>query len=694
MSNKIYEDYLAAQPQFKSIQSYDRVDIDDNSIGDLNVYRWWGEFGLKPEPRTIVSTRKDEHGNIEYYIPAHKGKGGKSIEEKIIDKNKLFYTDKEHPRIGTISLFNNSYAISSDAAYQIHNNAPLIDDQETRKTLMDLGDCSIKALVQATREGKMGLSSYDYSDFMFCKHLGRVSNNYMVTLRRFPNPAGDHINLTMHGEDGGLESQVQKHLPDIGRMITWIGTPGNSMENILKYNVLMPYKELQSSIEQVSGGGETGGIMGSILNITNASYAGMVMGGTAGSSSIPYLQSVTNFLGRRSPTIGKLGNLMSGPPGAEGSFGAYDKNKNYGPVDVIAKTHMRAGGEDGGLEFNQEISLVFDYELRSYDGINTRAAFLDLIANILAVTYVNGKFWRGAYMGTGVSQNKLFSNLPLYNMDPPPTLSGILNAGWQSLGMIGQQLNGGKEIKGIGDIWNAVKQLGNNLMTMFTGGLLNSLGRPQRQAVNSLLNDSPTGLWHLTIGNPKHPIMSMGNMILTDVQIQHYGPLGLDDFPTGLKVEIKLKHAMPRDAMKIEQMYMMGDFRIYQPLGADANHMYENAQLLRGKNSPKKSNTTPMSITGGINLTIPPGLKDPIMTGFGKLKKGFQIGVDKTVALTSSALNNSAASLNEMAEKYKATAQRYKQKFGTDDVQNIRYATEEGYLGANGEDEKVLETKK
>lgn len=575
MSNKIYSHNIDIHP-FKSISSYDRVDVDNDVVNNMNYYRHWGVFGLKDEPSLMVWTRMT-NGKLEYYIPAHKDINDKQVEEiPNIPESEVYYTDKRNPRVGTKSLFNNVNAVAFQPEYAIHGNSPLIDTPEIRKRMRDLGDCSIKALVNASAEGRMGRAVYDYNDFMFCKYLGQASNNYLVTLRRFPFPAGDNINLVLHGEDKN-ENDTQGHMPDVGRLVTWMGTPGNDMENILKYKVLMPYKELTSSIEQTSGGGEGGGLMGTITNLVSPSYAHSVYKGRAGSGSIAHLKALTQTKVGGMMGMGRIGDLMQGPRD-EGAFGHMDRTKNYGPVDVIAKTHIRQGGEDGGLEFSQEINLTFDYELRSYDNINTRAAFLDLLGNILAVTYVNGRFWGGAYMGTGVSQSKLFSNLPIYNMKQPFNFSDMYNAGIASMKMIAQELNGGKPLSGPRDIINAAVQLGKNLLSVVAGGMLNALGRPQRQAVNSLLNDSPVGLWHLTIGNPKHPIMSMGNMILTDVNIQHYGRLGMDDFPVGLRVNISLKHGMPRDAKGIEHMYMMGDSRIYQPMGKDLLYMYETAE--------------------------------------------------------------------------------------------------------------------
>ena len=591
MSNKIYDHNIDIQP-FKSVMPYDRVDVDNDVVNDMNYYRHWGVFGLKDEPSLMVWTRMT-NGQVEYYIPAHKDLNDKDVPEvSNIPESEVYYTDQRNPRVGTKSLFNNVNAVAFQPEYTIHANAPLIDSREVRKRMRDLGDCSIKALVNASREGQMGRAVYDYNDFMFCKYLGQVSNNYLITLRRFPFPAGDNINLVLHGEDPN-ENETQKHMPDNGRLVTWMGTPGNDMENILKYKVLMPYEELTSTIEQTSGGGEGGGIMGTITNLINPAYANSVYRGRAGSGSISHLKALTQTRAGGMMGMGRIGDLLQGPRD-EGASGHMDRTKNYGPVDVIAKTHIRAGGDKGGLTFEQEINLTFDYELRSYDNINTRAAFLDLLGNILTVTYVDGRFWGGAYMGTGVSQSKLFSNLPIYNLQQPFNFGDIYNAGVASLKMIGQELNGGMPISGPRDIVNAAIQLGKNMLSVLAGGLLNGLGRPQRQAVNSLLTNAPVGLWHLTIGNPKHPIMSMGNMILTDVNIQHYGRLGLDDFPVGLRVNISLKHGMPRDAKGIEHMYMMGDSRIYQHMDEDLLYMYEAAQPVdskpkgKGKSSKNK----------------------------------------------------------------------------------------------------------
>jgi len=305
--------------------------------------------------------------------------------------------------------------------------------------------------------------------------------------------------------------------------------------------------------------------------MASGSYRNGMLDGRTGESGINFIKTALTPFG-----LGGLGDALKAPPDNSWAY-HMDENKTYGPVDAITQTHYRQGAEDGGIKFEHNITLTFDYELRSFDGINTRAAFLDLLANILAVTFTNATYWGGAIRSNGAAQSNVFANLPIFHMKEPVTFSGIGDAVIES---IAQTARGFGFTGGIKGALQAAENLLKGIGTGITAGLLNSLGRPQKSALNSLINFAPTGLWHLTIGNPKHPIMSMGNMILDNCTIEHYGPLGLDDFPTGLRVNITLKHGMPRDNLRIENMYMNGDYRIYQPLGNRTYLAWQTAEEL------------------------------------------------------------------------------------------------------------------
>ena len=105
--------------------------------------------------------------------------------------------------------------------------------------------------------------------------------------------------------------------------------------------------------------------------------------------------------------------------------------------------------------------------------------------------------------------------------------------------MKGEIANGYENLKGLVTDWfkntdfnKLATNIFNNGIDAVTGILQNHLGRPAIYQFNSILDGDLTGLWHLTVGNPLNPIMSIGNLIMTKAEVQHYGPLGIDDFPT------------------------------------------------------------------------------------------------------------------------------------------------------------------
>ena len=68
-----------------------------------------------------------------------------------------------------------SYDPLHSSELRISHNAPLIDTPENRLAMRDISrDCSIKNLVEDSKQGLLGRAIYSYSDFMYCKYLGRT----------------------------------------------------------------------------------------------------------------------------------------------------------------------------------------------------------------------------------------------------------------------------------------------------------------------------------------------------------------------------------------------------------------------------------------------------------------------------------------------------------------------------------------
>ena len=493
-------------------------------------------------------------------------------------------------------------------------------DRGNSSVFNNLGDCRISTLVNMSRYkvSLLGQARYKYADFMFCKELG-MPNNHLITLRRYASPVGDMIHGSgavdnryynvvstatgIMGKGDGDISKLPKdkqnsvksirlfnnssQLSDIGHMCCYFGGEDNKLEDILKYSFKSTYKEMNSEIQrQNSLEDARESPLGMLINSTSRGYVSHMLKGDAGMNNI--VKWGANKIG------GNIGKVFGAQPWYHGSEALYhvDKNKIYEPKNTIQQMDYY----EGKLQFTHEFTLVFSYKLRAYDNISPKAAMLDLLANILQTTYNRGRFWGGAKQINGPQPNpsawnkansfidntwdKLGSGIATFlngGVDFSQllgNLSSMVSGIIQAAGNVAKDIvnQGDGTVKGTATVagkklgkfildWN--KKLG--ISDMLKGSIKDALGRPQLYAWDSLLTGDNTGMWHLTIGNPLQPIVTIGNLEVTNTEIQHLGPLGIDDFPTELKVTVSLKHARPRDSVSIEKMYMMGAKRIYKP---------------------------------------------------------------------------------------------------------------------------------
>lgn len=464
---------------------------------------------------------------------------------------------------------------------RIARNIPLLDTPDNREKIRARSGCTVRELVQASQKGYFGTAVYSYADFMYCKHLGRVPNNYLITVRRYPMPMLDSVQPRGIGKmrkPGNPGTYNEAPVP-IGTMVTWFGVSGNNIKDILKYDYQMDWEEKTAGWEDIqkSGGGEDG-----IFNQLEAAFNPATRKAYTQGHQIPALEKLMpgSFNAGQSPY----------PNPWELNMQQCDKNKIYGPIDRVKKAYARGGN---GLDFHHEFSLVFEYQLKAYNGINPRQAMLDLIASILSVTYTTGGFWKGGYRQAGVRQSSMFTNMALFKAHG--TFTNFYDALCTDIKTFSGSVMDSIESNG-GIIQTALK-LANNALGMLAGGLLNKFGRPARYFAPSLISDAPVGLWHITFGNPNHPIMVMGNMILLNTEIEHSGPLGLDDFPENLKVTMKFTRGKPRDQYGIENLYMGGEDRIYTSMDKKLADMYRTAQNY--KNSGNDS-----QMTDGVDTNV------------------------------------------------------------------------------------------
>lgn len=489
-----------------------------------------------------------------------------------------------------------------DSAYININYNPF-----NAKLITNTSNCTMRELVALSHQPNsvLGQARYKYADFIFCKDLGKVSNNHMITLRRFAHPVGDNIfrftgkayrNTVEYGQNDFQENA------SIACMVTWFGTDDNKLDDILKYSFKSTWKELKAEIQERDSKEDDpdNGLIGLLANSFSPTYNKQVARGMAGTNSI-WNKLGSRVFGGAVNSVGRIVGQGSAESNGVNSHGMSqwdkmymraDQNKVYTPKNTIQSTHIY----EGRLEFSHEFTLNFSYKLRAYDVMNPKTVMLDLIGNILEMTYNRGHFWGGEKRIIGPPRNN--SSIAKTNafidrqwnklegfalgfangtLDWKGILGSLSDAANSALSSAKTAAEETISSKGANLVSIAQKMVNNFVKAGASGALLgqlkNALGRPAVYCFDSLLDGAPVGLWHVTIGNPKNPIAAFGNLILENTQITHTGPLGFDDFPSEIKVTCTLKHGRPRDLTEISRMYTKGVSAFYNTL--DKNKLSE-----------------------------------------------------------------------------------------------------------------------
>lgn len=389
---------------------------------------------------------------------------------------------------------------------------------------------TITNIIEQTRKVSNNLGYlYEYSDFAMCKYLGKIPNNYLITLRRFPYPTEDDIITPVAiGADGKTKPTCS---PDIARAVTWMSeVTGNSLNEILSLDYKYHWEEQKADVQEVTSNNndDSGGKLGKGL-----------LGSKVGKSFMAAGQGNSNY--RATEAAG------SGFDPLKGTY----PNHVFGPYNKI--TSMLIRGKDG-LLFEKEFTIKFHYEMKGLFGANPKILFMDQLANILSLTYSTAPFWGGEtrYLGSG-SVGKPFGNAALLQSG---NYGGFLKSVMSDLQGMATNIVDDIKKNGLGGSGLAKNLIGGALMDLFNS--------PQAPMVaNALLTGDSTGQWHITVGNPLNPMMVMGNLCCTGTKVSFKGGNGVQDFPEEMEVEITLKPGRPRDKSDIESMFNAGRGRFY-----------------------------------------------------------------------------------------------------------------------------------
>lgn len=464
-------------------------------------------------------------------------------------------------------------------------------------------------LVRWGQESARGKTPYSFQDFAFCKWWNRIENNRLITLRRYAMPVTDSIEFADYDVEtnasdnvGEFEAGGQKFhgtnstspFVPLATAVTYFGDDtGNKLSDILTFSAKYNWTPVKT------GEGKDPITISASQNdegngLVNANGGG-ILGGI--SSGLGLIAKTMGFFGEVSN--GKTINLE----GAPGSFppdpysnGPYE-NRILGPINVITNTYRR----DRGLSFTGDgLKITFEYIARPIAGINNKAVLLDLLANMLVLTYSSGTWFGGMWrfrtespavypFKYGDTMNKLYRG-QLFGKEGaiesltenvfadggnalstflPDAISAVSN-------MFSGAVNAIKSLFSKGDQKEQTREEAQaSFNAAFNTGTMGAIQKviaakalkgttvPFIQTQRALLTGEPVGDWHLTVGNPLNPIAMIGNLIVTDMSVTFSDELGPDDFPIGFKAVVTLNHGLGRDRDAIESMFNRGYGRIY-----------------------------------------------------------------------------------------------------------------------------------
>ena len=429
------------------------------------------------------------------------------------------------------------------ARFQAKNTPSLANP--TAKTIIEWG---------ATKSGNSvtGFQPYSMTDFMFCKNYGKIPNNRMITLRRYPFPVEDQ--LTVPG---------QKHPIPVAQAVTWWGeNTGNSLSKlgVMKWNLKWaPVDVKQQDIE----GNEV--LVDDLVKMFE-SVPGLKGKGAQLKKAYVGLKGNDKQLQQLSGMEKKMQDFLRTQYETNGPYW----NRVYGPVNVIHQSTRRDRGMQDG--WNTPFTIEFHYSFRSFSGLSPKIVALDLISSFLNLTYNDAQFLGqlGRYFPrTGVkfdpSTTELIGDIltkwaTSFESGSGADMMKLASTVIDQLKAAADQGISMMKDAGNGDL-TKIKEAGSNVaQTIAISALAESV--PKLISIRSALSDRPVGEWHLVVGNPLNPIMTMGDMICTSCDMAFDEEMGPDDFPTGVTFTVGLQQGKPRDKVAIERIFNLGETKM------------------------------------------------------------------------------------------------------------------------------------
>lgn len=397
-----------------------------------------------------------------------------------------------------------------------------------------LNKMSISEIIDyCNRTPSMRLS---FADFAYLKNVGVFPNNRLIIARRFPSGVSNDLT--------SIKSQPMSTL------ISWV--PDD--QEFISVEFGEEWTDADASFTDILND------IGGDISASPDNRKGMQELGT---------KFAEGFFGL--PLPGFMEGLQYAFLNKLGLTDTQIGNSPLGNPNLIRQAKRRqtieANRAGSGLSAKFTVKMVVEYEQKFINGVDPSLVYLDIIQNALTFGTSDAQFqFTPAFAkGTGtVIANLISGDLKAISQGISDFVQKLLEVikeiGEKLISKLVAGADAAKEDdrKDSSSVYDAIS-------TAFaaTIGHVISKYKIKLLGVANALTGSPSTPWHVTIGNPKKPIFSSGDMLCTNVTLTLGKTLSYNDLPSYIRLEFDLTNARPLGAQEIFNRFNTGRGRSY-----------------------------------------------------------------------------------------------------------------------------------
>ena len=413
------------------------------------------------------------------------------------------------------------------------------------------------------------LMKLKYADFAYLKNLGVYPNNRLMIARRFPGPVGDDL-VNFDGSRSPTSAPL-------ATLVSWV--PDN--QDFFDVTFGENWEDADTSFED-------------ILNDASENRD-LLSGDNEGKRLGTFLSKGLNAIPLRGWSEGLQYQIFR-------EFGLTDRDASDLPTgnpNLIRSAKQRKiapkKGRFEGMTTKVSVKMVVEYEQKFISNVDPTGVYYDIVANALNFGTSNSKFMFNREALNPGRFTQFLDNLG--SGDPKRVMQALRDfldslkkaliavkdaiiAVWTEIKQTAEKAAGafnkaaaeGKPLEGAKDaagvVVEEVKNSLFNVLVDVVAGVISKYKVRLIGVLNSLTGAASTP-WHVTIGNPRRPIFSSGDMLVEDVTVTFGKLLAFNDLPSSVKIEFTLTNARALGRQEIFRKLNCGRGRSYKQIRLD-----------------------------------------------------------------------------------------------------------------------------